>query len=156
MNFLLNSDDQIHLGTHTHTPIYKYAWFLVGSVDGYNVQCSSNFTAYGSNLTVSSTFFSSGSATFESCQQMCSDNTSCISFYHRSDTSECHMSKSSARISADCSSCSYYIKQCWQGTCTCISHFFLSYQLWSQNKLNECLHIFHRKEFDQKHTIMYM
>lgn len=91
------------------------------SVDGYNVQCSSNFTAYGSNLTVSSTFFSSGSATFESCQQMCSDNTSCISFYHRSDTSECHLSKSSARTSADCSSCSYYIKQCWQG-CSLISY----------------------------------
>lgn len=36
-----------------------------------------------------------------------------------------------------------------------VFHTFLSYQLWSQNKLNECLHIFNRNEFAQKHTCKY-
>lgn len=114
-------------------------------VDGYYVQCSSNFMSYGANWTVSSTFFSDSGATFESCQQLCSDNSSCISFYHRSDTLECHLSTSSVRTSADCPSCSYNIKQCWQGTCTCIS---CAFPLTSSDfKINSSnfIHIFKQK-----------
>lgn len=114
-------------------------------VDGYYVQCSSNFMSYGANWTVSSTFFSVSGATFESCQQLCSDNSSCISFYHRSDTLECHLSTSSVRTSADCPSCSYNIKQCWQGTCTCISCAFpLTSSDFKINSSNY-IHIFKQK-----------
>lgn len=113
------SDDEIYTRffcIHKNMKSFKaYDCCFVDLVDSYYVQCSSNFTSHGANWTVPSTFFSSTGVTFQSCQQLCSSNSSCISFYHRSDTLECHLSKSSVRTSADCSSCSYHIKQCWQG-----------------------------------------
>lgn len=101
-------------------------WFPGSSLD-YFVQCSSNFLEYGANLTLTSDYFNVSGVSLSTCQQLCSNDSSCVSFHHQQNTSECRLSKSSSSVSTICVSCTYQTKQCSQGTCNI---WFLNEWLW--------------------------
>ncbi|XP_061171095.1 uncharacterized protein LOC133180641 [Saccostrea echinata] len=78
----------------------------------YSLSCSSTFTIIGQNLTIFPLFTTHNDSDFIRCQQLCVDDTSCLSFYHRSVNNDCHLSKSSVLFPSACPTCEYYRRNC--------------------------------------------